>query len=160
MKKLVFIDNDEDKRDFRLVCDILEDNSIEAKFDSKIFNFHKLNREEAFKIVFNPENILVTWSMYTSDHFNSRGQFLNLLRAAARNGVSGLTYICTTGYVLESLNSEVRNDKNVVSLLCGIETNTILCKDKEGVLKRVRVKIGNMCSDFFVLEDFDTSKLF
>ncbi len=63
--------------------------------------------------------------------------------------------------MLDCLNNEIKaNDKNSVSLLCGVETNIILCLDENGVLKRVRVKLSDgMYSNIFVLEDFDISKI-
>lgn len=158
MKKLVFIDNDDANDDLSHAKQALRYNNIKHDFDLIVSDFFRLDKEDALEIVFDPKNIIVTWSMYTSGHLNSKGQFLNLLRGSARNNVSGLTYICTSGNVLDCLNHEIKsNDKNSVSLLCGVETNTILCVDEEDlVLKRVRVKLdGGMNSNLFVLEDFD-----
>ncbi len=59
MKKLIFIDNDDANDDLSYAKQALRHNNINFDFDLIMSDFFKLDKEEAQKIVFDPNNIIV-----------------------------------------------------------------------------------------------------
>jgi hypothetical protein len=123
------------------------------------YQFRLMEKDDVYKIIFNPNNILVTYSVYVS---GSDSDFLYLIGAAGRNQVKGITYIDTSGALVEFLNNALRSDiKNLRAVVSGINTNNILTMDmdSENYTKRIKINFEGMYDDCVVLEDFDINNI-
>jgi hypothetical protein len=164
MKSLQFLENDykcpgsdEDVREGqrRLSYAGFEDSRIESM--QIYYQFHLMEDDEIYKIIFDKNNILVTYSMYIS---GSDSQFLSLISSAGGNGVKGITYIDTSGQLVEFLNKELRDDKELGKIMAGINTNLILTYNyKDDSLNRIKIQFEGYWDDCVVLEPFDLSKI-
>jgi hypothetical protein len=121
------------------------------------YQFGLETNEDAYKIIFNPDNILVTNSVYIS---GSDSQMLFFLEAAGRNGIKDIVYIDTSGALPEFLNGNLRNADNVFDIACGINTNYILSYDYEtDSVKRLKFCPKGKWDDCLELEDFDINQV-
>ncbi len=151
MKKLVFIDNDNidhAKDGSNKAKNILEDffgiprNVVELM--TLVPDFRDLTSEQKYGIVFNRSNAIVTWSMYTSTHYNSFGQAYSLFAGAARNEIKGLIYIDGSGELCNALDRMLRDRTEMLDIVCAIETNYILSFEyKTNKAFRIRVDFTN-----------------
>jgi hypothetical protein len=119
------------------------------------YQFGLMEKDAVYKIIFDKNNILATYSMYVS---GSDSDFLYLIAAAGRNEVTGITYLDTSGQLVEFLNRAIRDDvKNLRSIVCGINSNKIITFDHEceKYVKRIKIQFNGMYDDCVVLEDFD-----
>lgn len=168
MKKLLFIDNDFEERtkeDIDYVKAALQDNEnitdeILNNMES-ISNFHHKSKEEAFKILIDPQYIICTWSMYTWNHFGSLYQLTSFLSKVGRYEIKGLTYFDASGNLLKTLNRYL-NDScfpkgNTVdyftSLLKAIATNHIITANVRD-MNHAQVKIDLTQDKIFVGEPY------
>jgi hypothetical protein len=121
------------------------------------YQFQLMERDDVFKIIFDKNNILATYSMYVS---GSDGQMLSLLAAAGRNEVTDIVYIDSSGQLPEFLDRELKHDKLVYAIGCAINTNTILTYDyKSDSVKRLKFELKGYWGDCITLEDFDITEL-
>lgn len=136
MKKLVFIDNDgqdraeEDSRTIqrRLSCQTgLTDKFIDSM--KVVADFRFMNRDKQFELLFNPENAIVTFSMYTATHYNSLGQIILFLNGAANSGLKDHVYIDGSGELPEALERALRNTNVAYGVMQAIENNYIIICD-------------------------------
>jgi hypothetical protein len=119
------------------------------------YQFGLMEKDEVYKIIFDKNNILATYSMYVS---GSDRDFLHLIAAAGRNQVTGITYLDASGQLVEFLNDVLRDDvKNLRSIVAAINTNKIITFDHEceKYVKRIKIQFNGMYDDCVVLEDFD-----
>jgi hypothetical protein len=119
------------------------------------YQFSLMSKDDMYKIIFDKNNILATYSMYVS---GSDNDFLYLIAAAGRNQVTGITYLDASGQLVEFLNRALRDDvKNLRSIVCGINANKIITFDHEceTYVKRIKIQFNGMYDDCVVLEDFD-----
>lgn len=146
-KQLVFIDNDHKER--------AEQDSVRAKqvlrhcsdiptsyLDEMkvIHDFHFMEKEEKYDILFNESNAIVTWSMYTRTHFNSLGKLEFFLERAASNEITGMIYLDTSMNLEKDLDPKQSN--NGVAILSAIETNYIISFDyDDDVSKTHRLRV-------------------
>jgi hypothetical protein len=120
------------------------------------YQFHLMEKDDVYKIIFDKNNILATYSMYIS---GSDGQMLSLLASAGRNGVKDIVYIDSSGQLPEFLDRELKHDKMVYAIGCAINTNTILTYDyKSDSVKRLKFELKGYY-DCITLEDFDVTEL-
>lgn len=166
MKKLQFLENDykcpASDEDIRTAQRHLRYMGIDVEKIEEMpihYQFGLLSKDEAYKIIFDSENILVTYSMYIS---GSDSDFLYLIAAAGRNQIKNITYIDTSGQLVEFLNRKFRDDvEGFRSIIAGINTNNILTFDYEceKYVKRVKIQFTGMYDDCVVLEDVDINNI-
>lgn len=114
------------------------------------YQFRLMDKEDVYKIIFNKENVLVTYSMYVS---GSDSDFLYLIGRAGSNDIKGITYIDTSGQLPEFLNRKLRDVKELAPIVCGINSNNILTYDYEdNSLKRIKIQFTGMYDDCVVYE--------
>lgn len=112
-----------------------------------------MEKDDVYKIIFDKNNILVTYSMYVS---GSDNQIISLLESAGRNGVKGIVYIDSSRELSEFLNRELKDEKLVYAIGCAINTNTILTYDYEdSSVKRLKFELKGYWDDCITLEDYD-----
>lgn len=117
------------------------------------YQFHLMEKDDVYKIIFDKNNILVTYSMYVS---GSDNQIISLLESAGRNGVKGIVYIDSSRELSEFLNRELKDEKLVYAIGCAINTNTILTYDYEdSSVKRLKFELKGYWDDCITLEDYD-----
>lgn len=135
MKKLVFIDNDrsDEKNDSTKQAQRFARNngmpyeavdSMEA-----IYDFTTVDRDKQFDIMYSPENVIITWSMYTASHYGSLQQLKRFLVTAGSSDVTGKVYIDGSGEIVEALERLFREDeKGIYAMMNAIETNHIITR--------------------------------
>lgn len=176
MRKIVFLDNDHLERSQEeltyAVCpfyfsagisdEILDKLDIENNIEI-ISDVHQKDLKKILKDVIDNDKIILTWSMYTYTHLNSLGQLETMLRFVARNQISNVTYIDSSGNIEQALNILVRNSKNPWQILQAIETNNIISVDtdiEEDIqMFRVRLELKGMYNDFLKREKIDIFEL-
>lgn len=164
MKKLIFIDNDSNEQssqDMNTVKRRLRNkgglNSEYLETMEAVTDFTRVEKNDAFKILFNPANCIVTYSMYTFTHYNSLSQLKGFLATAGRNNVKGITFIDGSGQVQEALERIIEDSfKNNISILNAIETNNIITYDMDDDtdFMRLRVEFKGCRESCFKLEPF------
>ena len=122
------------------------------------YQFHLMEKDDVYKIIFDKNNILVTYSMYVS---GSDSQIISLLASAGRNGVKDIVYIDSSRELSEFLNRELKEWLELVYAVgCAINTNTILTYDYESYsVKRLKFELKGYWDDCITLEDFDVTEL-
>jgi|GEM_PF-3136465 len=131
--RVVFIDNDHKERakeDCRHATQALYF-GLEDEPDVTpeiISDFRHLDREEKGKLIYDPEIIILTYSMYTWNHYNSLGQLYYFLVSCAKNEIKGKLYINTSSYTVRAIEDILRSDKyeNQYAVLCTLATNYII----------------------------------
>src|SRR5690606_7417899 len=141
MKKLIFIDNDspqnnrdfEDelnyvrmylKHDFQIPREFINEMQIVDGFYHK----QKEDKESMIKLLFSPDSVIVTRSMYTSSHFNSLSSFLHFLGMAGRYDVIDKVYLNTSSenYITDAVNNNIEYDKRPLDIIKAISLNHII----------------------------------
>jgi len=170
-KQLIFIDNDREdltKEDLDYVQYALEyfnlhDDVIKTENIKLISNFRGLERREAAEMLFDTNNVICTYSMYTGTHYNSLGQMQRFLAAAGRSDIKGCFNIDCSGNICEALTRIIRDNKNAFYILKAIENNYILTTHREPgektIGKRLRVDLESDAYSPFRFEDIDLPKL-
>jgi hypothetical protein len=169
MKNLIFVDNDNEtlaKKDsdnvktnletfFNLPEDIIETMSI-------VSDFRNLSKDEMYEMLFDKNNVICTWSMYTTSHCNSLGQLISLLSGAGRNNIQNIIYIDGSGELLDRLNSIIRdNPTHAYYIIQAIETNYIISLSfNENKGGRIRMNFKGIMERCFELEPIDLFELF
>jgi len=121
------------------------------------YQFHLMEKDDVYKIIFDKNNILVTYSMYVS---GSDSQIISLLASAGRNDIKDIVYIDSSRELSEFLNRELKDEKFLYAIGCAINTNTILTYDyKNDSVKRLKFELKGYWDDCIILEDFDITKL-
>jgi hypothetical protein len=164
MKNLEFLENDyrcpASDEDIRAAKRRLKRSGFELeRIDGMNINYqiHLMDDNELSKILFNKDNILVTYSVYVQ---GSDSQFTYFSEQASNNGIKHITYLDMSGALPEFLNDNLRNEDNIETIINGINTNTILTYNYEDdSLKRVKINFVNKYGDCVVLEDFNVSEL-
>lgn len=172
MRKLIFIDNDnlksanEDSDSvknnlelyFNLPDDIIEGMQI-------VPDFKDLSKEDMFILLFDPKNVICSWSMYTTTHYNSLGQLIHLLAGAGRNCIKDIIYIDGSGELLRVLDGVIRdNPTHAYRIIQAIETNNIISfssdNNNDRVSGRIRMNFKGKDEKCFKLEEIDLFDLF
>jgi hypothetical protein len=164
MKNLEFLENDyrcpASDEDIRRAKRRLRRSGFDLeRIDGMNINYqiHLMDDNELSKILFNKDNILVTYSVYIQ---GSDSQFMYFSEQASNNGIKHITYLDMSGALPEFLNDNLRNEDNIETIINGINTNTILTYNYEDdSLKRVKINFVNKYGDCVVLEDFNISEL-
>ena len=128
------------------------------------YQFNQMDREELAKIMFNPENIIVTYSVYTQ---GSDGMFKRYMASTALNSVKGLTYIDASGALIKYLNRNLKDvEKNLFEIISAINTNNIISIDynradisKELNPELLRVQINGMYENCVQLKELNDENI-
>lgn len=168
-RKLIFIDNDFEEstvEDIDHAKDCLDyygklDNEYIETMES-ISSFHKMEKDKAAEILFNPDNIICTWSMYTGTHYGSLYQLTGFLTMAGRNQVKNIIYIDTSGNANEALDRAISNTKEPLHILNAVETNFIISPDTDSDefdMYRLRLELKGSYEPMFKKEKINLQEL-
>jgi len=168
MKKIIFIDNDSQRYseglgDLDHVTNLLEANGFFQFFKEEeiipIYDFYRdVDKEKAYELLFDNNNVICTYSMYSATHYNSLEQLFTYLIAAGINEIKNMVYIDCSGQIVKALNRNLRDVKQLAPVICAIETNYILTVE-DATIKKVKVQFKGLYDDCIVLENFDISKI-
>lgn len=168
MKKLIFIDNDHEKRSLEDVDYIksslerlgrLSENQVE---DMQIVsNLAHMDEDKIMDMVFNQDNFICTWSMYTINHYGSQHQMTSLFTTAAISKIKDMCYYDGSGELPKALERIFRNEhKATFDILNVIETNYILLPDFDNnCISRLRVELKGRYEPTFRKEKVNINKL-
>lgn len=164
MKKLIFLENgfEEEAREAsdrakRVLWGLGTGEFSKESLGSMelISDFTRVPKEKKLEIIFNPENIICTWSVYTDD---SLVQLFGFLESAGSNRVKNQIYIDTSGALLEALDQNFNcSSEETLNIFNAIETNFICPVWNEENprvkgLQRVRVDLKGKDKSYFRLE--------
>lgn len=128
MGKITFIDNDSDSKtevdinfsiDFlRYACKIPDIFITEIE---RISNFSSIEEARQKELIFDSQNIILTWSMYSKNHFRSLEQLRLFLVMAGRHCIKNKVYIDSSGELMngirEILSSEMKYFEEIQSTM-------------------------------------------
>lgn len=166
-KKLIFIDNDDERRavvDIEYVKDNLE---YMAKLPVKYINtieiisdFHRKDKDEMMDMLYSGKYCICTWSMYTATHFGSLYQMVSFFSTAAVAQVKDIVYVDASGRLPEDLGRFLKagDTKKTLEILNAIEQNHIITF-KDGECLRMRVELKGLYESPFKLEKVNLKKL-
>jgi hypothetical protein len=151
--KLLFIDNDIDcedsQRDVKKVKRLLSNHGCDREsLDNMklVFDFRNLKKQEQISLLADEEYIIVTYSMFTSVHYNSQGQLQHFLELFGRNNIKDRTYIDCSGYLYEAIERAIRDSESQLDILVAIQTNTIIGKNDEQEFHKVELRLEDQYS--------------
>jgi hypothetical protein len=141
MKKLIYIDNDNERRAKEDV-DYVKNNleyvgglpAEQVEQMEIVSDFGHIGKEKVYELLFSKNNCICSWSMYTANHYGSLYQLISLLKAAGRNRIKDIVYVDGSGMLQKALERELPNIKEPYDLLNAIETNHIISFDLEADL--------------------------
>lgn len=163
MKTIIFIDNDLEEKakdNLATACRMIKYNgrfNIRRDNVKLIHEFHKVQNQFEDKL-FDPSNIIVSWSMFTDNHFGSYSQLCDFMVMAGLMQLEGKIYINTSSYLKETLTRAIEHYNQSVYIIRCIESNLIIHYDEdEEKFFRLRVNIHN--DDFLSNEGIDLNQL-
>lgn len=124
MKKLIFIDNDGLNRaeeDSHTIQRRLDYAGLSNTYVNKleiISDFRFLDEDKAYKLLFDPNNCIITYSMYTASHYNSFGQIIHFLNNAGSSELKDHVYIDGSGELPKALENFLKTMPNEYMALC------------------------------------------
>jgi len=148
MKKIVFVDNDSEGeksknelQSLRTKLSLFAGVPIEQLEQiERQPSFYFLSKKEAGRIILDPETVILTWSMYTANHYDSLYQMIDLLVMAGKQGIKGKVYLDGSAKLKSKLTAEwkyIKKDKKYIKL--AIENNFIIDLDSENGFGRIRI---------------------
>lgn len=160
MRKLLFIDNDDERRtkqdlhyseDFLTIGGKLPEAYVKEM--ELLTDFWRMDRDTMFKTIFDTDKAIVTWSVYCANGvYSSKNQLNALMSGAGRYGIKDKIYIDCSGEIIKALTDIVHQDeKGCWSLLNGIMLNNIITV-KEWEPVRIMVDIKGRHESPFTLE--------
>lgn len=141
MKQLIYVDNDmlkiaeEDKAHVqrRLRYQFgLDDDYVDTL--KTVAELHWMEKDDAYKLFFEGDSVIVAYSMYTFTHLNSAGKFLNYVMAAGRNDIKDRIYIDTSGRLprdLRHMLDHLRTAEQLTDFLTGMANNKFLTYEED-----------------------------
>jgi hypothetical protein len=111
------------------------------------FDIESLGHQELFDLINNKENIIVSYSSYIG---GSDFIFLDLMEKVGHLGLTGLSYIDTSGCLPDFLKNDIRNCSNeeLERIFLAINSNTVLSyhidEDEDDPLEKCLKKIQVM----------------
>ena len=93
-----------------------------------IYQYHLMANEDLGKLLFNPNNTLITFSMYVS---GSDYDFLGYAEEIGKSGVKFINYICTSGKLVEFLKRKLAYGELKSNVIKGINNNTIIVRNDD-----------------------------
>lgn len=163
MKRLIFIDNEfqdkaSDNLDFAY-RNLKHIGAVDLKRDeiTLVSEFH--HKESEFEdSLFDTDNVIITWSMFTDNHYGSYDQVCGFMVHAGLAEIKGKIYINTSSYLRETMERAIEHYNQSVYILRCIENNYIIHYD-EHETKFVRLRVDLNSSDFLKGEDINLSEL-
>ena len=146
MKKLIFIDNDDEQRAKEDIKNFVTPFLIAyADIDAEqaeniqiISDFYEKDRDEMYNLFYSGEYVIITWSVYTGGHHNSKGQLFRFLRTAGNAGVKNIIYVDMSGELTKTLQDlRYSEQKYMINIIKGVENNYIFTCDS-GSIHRLR----------------------
>ena len=165
MKKIQFLENDyqcpASDEDIRNAKRHLKYGGIPREEIEKMeihYQFSLKSESEIMNILFNKETIKATHSMYCN---GSDSNFMYFAAASGRNNIKGITYLDSSGQLIEFLNRNLRDNKKAIQIMCGINQNNFLTfvYDPTLCFKRIKIQFDEYFGDCVVLEDVDINKI-
>lgn len=170
MKRIVFIDNDrldQAQEDVDRIKDHLENiaqwpagyiDSIELIPD---LSYRMKEDDQAiYKLLFEEDCAVASWSMYTATHFGSLFQLKRFLSAAGSYRIAGRIFIDGSMQMEETLDRDLKDEKRCLSILNAIEANNIIGFDYAAkTAYRLRVELKGLWNSPFAHEKIDLKKL-
>jgi len=137
MKKLIFVDNDDNQRSKKdveifVTPSLMAYAGLDEEYSTNIeiiSDLYKKEKNELYDIFFSGKNAIITWSVYTATSFsNSKSQLFHFLRVAGNSNVKNIVYIDMSGMIKDMLiRSFIGDSINFTfHILKGIETNYII----------------------------------
>ena len=162
MKNIIFIDNDNLDKAQKTIDDFVlpllnKGKLIVDKSNISIIpNFSNRNIEDNYKLLFDPNNVIITWSMFTSGGSVSLQQLKRYMTGAGMYDKSGLIYIDTAGYLTKTCEGIINDStqKNIQYFMKGIDNNYIISNYYDGCF---RLKIDFNLKHFIRRDEIDLS---
>lgn len=140
MKKLYFLENDSHGAAERALRHYVKPLIVDSQQSNEellssleniniISELWKLPIDETMKLVYNPDNAIFTWSMYTQSlKADSRSQLIKLLVEAGRCEVKNCTYVDMVGEITKVITNYLDDfsANGVICILRAIELNNII----------------------------------
>lgn len=149
MKTLIFIDNDlPEKANENLghAYRSLKYNGgmkIQSSDITLISEFHKAKSKLEDKM-FDISNVIITWSMFTENHFDSYGQLCDFMVIAGMQELKDKVYIDTAKYLADTLERAIEHYNQSVYIIRCIENNYIIhYNEDDGKFYRLRFDINS-----------------
>lgn len=166
MKKLIFIDNDGEKKSQEVISYVQNNLEHFGNVVSEVVNgietlsdFYHLKRDEKYKILYDDNTAILTWSMFTASHYNSLGQLRGFLMTAGMSDVKEHVYIDCATNLKKALTQIIENpDRYSHYFLRGLETNYIIGMDSKEQ-KFYRMRFDASCDGFIKHEIVNIPKL-
>jgi hypothetical protein len=163
MKKLIFIDNDHQEKaqqnKMNAYHKLKYTGNLEIKIDDILLvcDFHK--KESKFEDeLFNINNVIITWSMFTENHFGSYDKLCNFLVMAGLQEIKGKIFIDTATYLADTLERAIEHYNQSVYIIRCIENNFIIHYD-EDIEQFKRLRFDMNADSFLRNEDVDITAL-
>jgi len=122
-----------------------------------VSEFHKISSAIEDKL-FDTDNVIITWSMFTENHFGSYDQICDFMVMAGLSGVNNKIYINTSTYLKETLTRALEHYHQAVYIIRCIENNFIVHYDEdEETFFRLRFDVQN--DKFLINESVDLNIL-
>jgi hypothetical protein len=138
MKKLIFIDNDSNTDQLSTVKYRLELEGVNKSFTRNIefiTRFGNLSKKDQAQILFNPNHIIASYSMYTPNNHGSLYQMIAMLKYAGKNDIKNIIYI--DGADKLQRQWEYVTDKKVIKT--AITNNFIITLNNDEGIQRIVV---------------------
>jgi len=163
MKQLIFIDNDlPEKADVNLTTAyhmLKYYGGLELKSEQieLVAEFHTIGSKMEDKL-FDINNAIITWSMFTDNHFGSYDQLCEFMVFAGLSDVKGKIFIDTATYLKETLSRAIEHYTQSVYIIKCIENNFIIHYDEDKE-KFFRLRFNMQVDDFLDNEEIDLIQL-
>lgn len=166
LKNLIFVDNDRMEKALETIAyvqgNLFHFGGVSEEVTAKIeilADFHFLDRDKQSAIMYSPDNVILTWSMFTTSHYNSLWKLSSFIMNAGISDITGKIYIDTANGLRKALSWIIKNPKQYSHyFIRGLETNNIIGFDnKETKFFRYRFDATN--DDFLRNEDVDINSL-
>lgn len=157
MKRFLFIDNDSKERsndygEIDRVHDLFEATGLDYNKIEYEFRIDLKSRDEMLNLLFNPDNVIVTHSVYSNGGSQSHYQLFSFLTAAGVNRIKNQIYIDVSGFIVERLNRYIKDCKHPIEIIEGIAKNYILTNQANSLY---RIEFYPDDSGYFHAKPFD-----
>jgi hypothetical protein len=163
-KELIFIDNEreveaiENKHIAQRRLAFHGGLSIDAlNTMQSIYNFHAV-QNKVEEQMFDINNAVVTYSMFTENHFGSYDQLCDFMVIAGLQELKGKILINTSTYLRDALERAIEHYNQSVYIIRCIETNYIIHYDSD-IEQFKRLRFDMNVDGFLINEDIDLSTL-
>lgn len=163
MKKLIFIDNDlpdKAKQNLDTAYRTLKyqgEINIKREDLTLVANFHRVQSQLEDQM-FDTNNVIITWSMFTDNHFGSYDQLCAFMVMAGLIELKDKIFIDTATYLRDTLERAIEHYNQAVYIIRCIENNYIIHYNEDD-RKFYRLRFDVNSDDFLKNEDVNLSEL-